>query len=98
MTTRLVGPALAALALLLTGCSQGVTVQEDELEKELTSQLEATVGKAPDDVDCPGDLEGKEGTEMRCTLTAGGDELGMTVTVTGVDGKNVDFDFAVDEQ
>lgn len=98
MTTRLAGTALAALALLLTGCSQTVSVQQDDLEKELSQQLEATVGQAPDKVECPGDLEGKEGTEMRCTLTAGSDELGMTVTVTSVDGKDVKFDFEVDDQ
>ncbi|NNH71091.1 hypothetical protein HLB23_14655 [Nocardia uniformis] len=34
---------------------------------------------------------------MRCTLTAGGDTLGLTVTVTSVDGDNVKYDVEVDE-
>ncbi|WP_307644745.1 DUF4333 domain-containing protein [Nocardia uniformis] len=40
---------------------------------------------------------GKVGTTMRCTLTAGGDTLGLTVTVTSVDGDNVKYDVEVDE-
>lgn len=98
MITRFAAPALAALALALTGCSQTVTVDEADLEAEVSRQLEASVGQAPDEIDCPGDLAGEEGTEMRCTLTAGEDELGLTVTVTGVDGTDVDFDVQVDEQ
>lgn len=98
MIARLAGPTLAALALLLSGCSQSATVDEKSLEDELSSQLEAAAGQAPDDVDCPGDLDGEEGTEMRCTLTAGEDQLGVTVTVTEVDGEDVDFEYQVDEQ
>jgi len=98
MIARLAGPALAALALLLSACSQSTTVDEKSVEDELSRQLEASAGQAPDDVDCPGDLEGEEGAEMRCTLTAGEDQLGVTITVTKVDGNDVDFDFQVDEQ
>lgn len=99
MTARPVAAtALAALALLLAGCSQSVTVGQAELEKEVSAQLEQTVGQAPDAVDCPGDLDGEVGAEMRCTLTAGEDELGLTVTVTSVEGKDVQFDIAVDDQ
>jgi len=99
MIARLSLPVVAvASALVLAGCGQVVTVDEAELEQEVSRQLEASVGQAPDDIDCPGDLKAEEGTEMRCTLTAGDDELGLTVTVTGVQGTNVDFDVQVDEQ
>jgi hypothetical protein len=96
--------ALAVSVLALTGCSGEVSVGGDasidraELEREVSAQLEETVGQAPDLIECPGDLDAKEGTEMRCTLTAGEDELGVTVTVTAVDGGNVDFDIQVDEE
>lgn len=90
--------AAVLLILALAGCSQQVTVDEAELEDEVSAQLERTVGQAPDRIDCPGDLDGTEGTEMRCTLYAGEDELGVTVTVTGVDGEEVDFDIEVDEE
>jgi hypothetical protein len=97
--SRLLSPVLLAVALLaLGGCGDSTpTVKQDTLEKEVSSQLEKQVGQAPDDISCPGDLEGKVGTEMRCTLTAGEDELGVAVTVTSVDGDDVKFDIQVDE-
>ncbi|WP_437114568.1 DUF4333 domain-containing protein [Streptomyces glaucescens] len=46
----------------------------------------------------PGDLVGKVGTTTRCTLTAGdGSSLGVTVTVSSVDGDRIDFDIEADE-
>ena len=89
--------ALVALAAL-AGCGDSTpTVEQSKVEDTISSQLEAKVGTAPDDVSCPDDLEGKKGTTMRCTLTAGDDELGVTVTVTSVEGKQVNFDAEVDE-
>ena len=100
-----------ALVLLLAGCSAEVSVGEQpedscdhpsvdwaELEQEVSDQLERTVGQAPDRIDCPGDLTGDVGTEMRCGLHAGPDRLGVTVTVTAVEGEQVDFDIEVDEE
>ncbi|MGK8512362.1 DUF4333 domain-containing protein [Nocardia asiatica] len=46
---------------------------------------------------CPGDLTGKEGTTMRCTLTAGADTLNVKLTVTSVEGDTVKYDIAVEE-
>ena len=95
LAARLAAPLVA---LALAGCSQQVTLDEQELEQEVSSQLEKLVGQAPDRIDCPGDLEAEEGTEMRCVLHAGEDKLGVTVTVTGVDGEDVEFDIEVDEE
>ena len=88
---------LGAAALALTACSATPVVASDDLEEEVTARLTEMAGQAPDDVTCPDDLEGEVGNTTRCTLTAGADELGVTVTVTGVDGSSVDFDIAVDE-
>ncbi|MGB0102192.1 MAG: DUF4333 domain-containing protein [Nocardioides sp.] len=88
---------LMAVAALAAGCSSTPTVEGDRLEGEVSTQLEQSVGVAPDAVDCPDDLEGEEGSSVRCTLTAGSDTVGLTVTVTGVDGDNVDFDIEVDD-
>jgi hypothetical protein len=84
--------------MALAGCGSSTpTVDKSKLEDEISKKLEAQVGTAPDDISCPDDLEGKKGTKMRCTLTAGEDKLGVTVTVTSVDGKQVNFDAEVDE-
>lgn len=98
-TSRILAPPLAALALLaLAGCGDPTpTVDRSTLEDRISSGLEKQVGQRPDDISCPDDLEGKVGNTMRCTLTAGSDELGVSVKVTGVDGKHVDFDIEVDQ-
>ena len=95
--TRRLAVALAAMALA-TACSTTPEVAEGDLEQEISDRLEDQVGTAPDDVDCPGGLEGKVGETQRCTLTAGNDELGVDVEVTSVEGEQVGFDIQVDEQ
>lgn len=88
---------LLATAAVAAGCSSTPVVDRADVEDKVSQQLEKQVGQAPDDVSCPGDLKGEVGEKMRCTLTAGKDELGVTVTVRSVDGEQVNFDFQVDE-
>ncbi|WP_063021058.1 DUF4333 domain-containing protein [Nocardia niwae] len=91
---------LSLLAAALTACSVSIgtpKVQEADLEKSVKDSLTEKVGQEPDAIDCPGDLTGKEGTTMRCTLTAGEDTLGVTLTVTSVEGETVEYDIAVDQ-
>lgn len=80
----------------LIGCSGTVVVEADDVASQISDQLEAEVGQRPESVDCPEDLQGEVGATMRCELTAGEDVLGVTVTVTEVDGENVSFDIEVD--
>ncbi|MEU0312591.1 DUF4333 domain-containing protein [Nocardioides sp. NPDC006273] len=87
----------AILALGLSGCG-GVTVSQETVEKTVSERLEAQVGQKPDKIECPGDLSAKVGETMKCTLTAGSDDLGVDVQVTEVDGTDVKFDIQVDEQ
>ncbi|WP_137294244.1 DUF4333 domain-containing protein [Nocardioides dongxiaopingii] len=96
---------VGAAALVLGGCSAEVSVGSDtpsvdqaEVETKISEELEAQVGQAPDAVDCPGDLEGEVDETMRCVLTAGEDEVGVTVTVTDVEGTDVGFDIQVDDE
>ncbi|MFE7741076.1 DUF4333 domain-containing protein [Nocardia sp. NPDC057455] len=95
--------SLALLSLLvtaLTACSVSIgtpKVEEAELEKSVKDSLNEKVGQEPDAVDCPSDLNGKEGTTMRCSLTAGGDRLDVILTVTSVDGDTIKYDIAVDQ-
>lgn len=98
MQRLLIAPAAALLALVtFSSCGAAVLAQKD-LEKGVSDELTKLVGTAPDDIVCPGDLEAKAGTTMRCTLTAGEDELGVTVTVTEVDGSDINYDVEVDQE
>ena len=94
---RLLAPALLTAALLAS-CSSTPVVEAESLEQEISAQLEEQIGTAPDDVSCPDDLVGEEGETMRCTLTAGEDELDVDVTVTSVDGEDVYYQFEVGEE
>ena len=74
------------------------TLLRSSVEEQVSSSLARQVGQTPDDISCPDDLVGRVGVKMRCTLTAGSDQLGVTVTVTSVEGKTVNFDIEVDDQ
>ncbi len=98
--------AAATLAMLTlaggaSGCSfsAGMTqaVSKEQAATKISQQLEQQVGQRPDSVTCPTDLSAEEGESIRCELTAGGDTLGVTATVTSVDGSDVEFDIQVDE-
>ncbi|MES9510243.1 DUF4333 domain-containing protein [Streptomyces sp. NPDC000609] len=94
-----------AVGALLVGCSASVSVgksepklSSDKLAASLADKLASTTGQPRPDITCPEVLVGKIGTETRCTLTAGdGSTLGVTVTVTSVDGKQINYDFKADE-
>ena len=63
--------------------------------QSVLTQLAAD-GKQVDEVSCP-DLPATVGASERCTLKAGADTYGVTVTVTGVQGTDVKFDIQVDQ-
>lgn len=96
--------AVAAGALLV-GCSGSVSVgdsesklSKDKLSATVAEKLAETTGRPEPDVTCPEDLAGKVGAKTRCTLTAGdGSTLGVTATVTSVDGGRVNFDIKADD-
>ncbi|MFF4784512.1 DUF4333 domain-containing protein [Streptomyces griseorubiginosus] len=97
MTTVVVG-------VLLTGCSASVEVgksepkmSSDKVASLVSEKLAATTGQPKPDISCPEDLVGKVGTTMRCKLTANdGSTLGVTVSVTSVEGKQINFDIEAD--
>ncbi|MFJ9885190.1 DUF4333 domain-containing protein [Streptomyces sp. NPDC091287] len=100
--------SLSAMAVgaLLVGCSAsaGVGSSESKLSKDKLSatvaeKLAETTGQPEPDITCPEDLAGKVGTTTRCILTAGdGSTLGVTATVTSVDGDQVNFDIKADDE
>jgi hypothetical protein len=101
---RLFGTAVYAAAAVATvaACSFSagttVSVDKNELAKEISAQLEKQVGRAPESVECPEDLKGEVGATTRCTLDDSGQSYGVDVKVTKVDGTDVKFDLKVDDQ
>lgn len=89
--------ATTATVLLAAGCSITSSIERDELEQEISTQLENEVGVAPDDVECPEDLDSEVGATVVCVLTAGEDELDVTVEVTSVEDGRALFDIAVED-
>lgn len=89
---------IPALCVALCGCGGPEAVEVDQLEQQVSTNLEESVGQAPDAVECVDPLPAEVGAEVRCTLAGGGDEFGLSVTVTEVEGDNVRFDIQVDEQ
>ena len=70
-------------------------VEGKSVAQSVLTQLAAD-GKQVDEVSCP-DLPAAVGATQRCTLRAGGDTYGVTVTVTSVQGTDVKFDIQVDQ-
>lgn len=85
-------------ALLETTAVDGDSVQWEEqyflfaedLESALPAQVEQRGGSV-DSVECPSSLPGDVGATMTCPATGGSSEV--VLTVTGVQGLTVDFDF-----
>jgi hypothetical protein len=87
---------------VLGGCSfefsAGLDEQmsKGELERSITDSLEREIGQRPDAVECPSAIAAEVGESIRCVLTAGRDRLGLTATVTEVNGDQVGLDIRVD--
>ena len=109
MTARLLSapvavvPAVACLALATAGCSVSVRATGDaglsgsEVEAQVDRVLADELGEAPDAVDCPEPLVAQVGAEVRCTVTVPEGSVGATVTMTAVEGHDVELDVVVDE-
>ncbi|MET7690772.1 DUF4333 domain-containing protein [Streptomyces sp. NPDC005483] len=93
-----------AVGALLAGCSASVDFGKSEpkmsaekLATLVSEKLASTTGQPKPNISCPGDVVGKVGNTTRCKLTANdGSTLGVTVTVTSVDGDQINFDFEAD--
>ena len=88
--------ALVAGSLIaLSACGGTSSVSAEDVAAQISTQLEAQVGTAPDSVTCPSDLTAEVGATVTCELTADGQTLPVTATVTSVDGSTVNFDIQV---
>jgi hypothetical protein len=73
------------------------TVDKNQVASQISDQLAEQVGHKPDSVTCPDNLKGTDGATLRCELTDQGQTYGVTVTVTNVQGGDVNFNYKVDE-
>ena len=98
--------AVATLgALLITGCSASASfsvgttpkVPKQSVENEVATVVAQKVSQPTPKVVCPGDLVGKVGTVMYCTLTPQGSSTSypVQVKVDSVNGTDVHFNIIV---
>ncbi len=104
VTTR-VAASLASLMAIsaLAACSGsmiigGNVVEQEEVASQISAELAAQVGREPELVECPDDLDAEVGATLTCTLTDDGDVYDVRVEVTEVNGDDVLFDFEVEQQ
>ncbi len=89
--------ALGAIPMVLTvvalsACSGEVTVSQDDLAEQLTTQI---TPDNPDDsvtVECEDDLAGEVDATVDCPATIGEDPVTVRVVVTAVDGTDVEYE------
>jgi hypothetical protein len=62
-----------------------------EVERSLLNELESRRGRRPDFAECAGNLEGKPGNTLDCTIVSGADRTTFTLTVTTVDGSKINY-------
>jgi serine/threonine protein kinase len=74
------------------------TVNKNQVASVISDKLAQKVGRPPDSVTCPDNLNGTVGAMLRCQLTDGNQKYGISVTVTSVDAGDVNFDYKVDDQ
>lgn len=91
-------PVVTTIVVAVAACSGQATMSQSEAEKQISAALEKQVGRKPDKVTCPGDIDAKVGETMRCTLTADDVTFGLEMKITSVDGDDAKFDIKVDEE
>ena len=90
------GPIAIVAVLSFTGCGgdggAGDPIAGEDLEQEISKDLEESRGVRPKAVECPDEVEAKDGTTFQCTVIApDGSEVDGNGTVTEGGG----FDFEV---
>lgn len=79
-----------------SGADQGAGPEaKTELEQNLSQSIQEQTGSAPDDVRCAGPLDATVGATQECALQDRDRWLPITVTVTGVQGDDIAFDWAI---
>jgi hypothetical protein len=67
---------------------------KEEVAISLLDEFERQSGRRPDSAECTGNLEGKPGTTVDCTVVSGKDTASFTLTVTRVSGGSIKYSYA----
>ncbi|MDT5236027.1 MAG: hypothetical protein QOF47_2014 [Mycobacterium sp.] len=66
----------------------------EEVASSLLDEFERQLGRRPDSAQCAGNLEGKAGNTVDCTVVSGQDTTSFTLTVTTVSGASINYSYA----
>lgn len=98
VATFLVAVSVIVSCAVASGCDANAepTVSKADLQTDISNRL-AESGVVPQSVNCPDDLIGEVGRSARCAVTiisstSGIDSFESLVTVTSVDGTDVNYD------
>jgi hypothetical protein len=67
---------------------------KEEVASSLLDEFERQLGRRPDSAQCTGNLEGKPGNIVDCTVVSGQDTRSFTLTVTTVIGGSINYSYA----
>lgn len=67
---------------------------KEEVASSLLDEFERQLGRRPDSAQCAGNLEGKAGNTVDCTVVSGEDVRSFTLTVITVSGGSINYSYA----
>jgi hypothetical protein len=67
---------------------------KEEVASSLLDEFEKQPRRRPDSVQCAGNLEGKAGNTVDCTVVTGAETASFTLTVTTVSGGSINYSYA----
>lgn len=96
--TLVVAVVAAGLIAGAGGChfsvnsSSSHSVSKNDVAAQIKEKMTDVNGNKPDSVKCPGNLPAKVGAELTCEMKLNDVKYSVKVTVTSVQGKDVQFD------
>jgi Domain of unknown function (DUF4333) len=67
---------------------------KEEVASSLLDEFERQLGRRPDSAQCSGNLEGKAGNTVDCTIVTGSETASYILTVTTVSGGSIKYSYA----